>query len=101
MAGATRHDGYALVRAFAWKGEYVTRRTFADALGRMSDEDRARYERSGAIRPLAPTWPHKITPAQYARRHPDGPDADLARRLAGEGADGETETPTPDEDGER
>lgn len=32
----------------------------------------------------APEWPHKMPPAQYVNRFPDGPDADLARLLLGE-----------------
>ncbi|MFW6079795.1 MAG: hypothetical protein ACODAE_09245 [Gemmatimonadota bacterium] len=97
MAHPITHDGYALVRAFAWRGEYVTRRTFASALDRMEDADRERYAESGAIRRMAPDWPHKITPAQYLARYPDGPDADRAREMAGEVP---AETPITDEDGD-
>jgi hypothetical protein len=28
-------------------------------------------------------WPHKLSPEQYLSRFPEGPDADLARALAG------------------
>ena len=66
-----------------WQGRLAREKAYAAWNGGETPrQDAVRKSRDTKAK-KDPRWPHDMPPSEYLRDNPDGPDADMARKLVG------------------